>query len=53
MTFDYGLPAEVFTSNHKGGARQRLGYRRLTIVFHQQLLGSAGADSALSQSDRA
>ena len=28
MTFDYGLPAELFVGKRKGARRQRLGYRR-------------------------
>ncbi len=28
MTFDYGLPAELFTARRKGRPRQRVGYRR-------------------------
>jgi hypothetical protein len=32
MTFDYGLPAELFMSKHKRGARQRLGYRRFATA---------------------
>jgi hypothetical protein len=33
MTFDYGLPAELFMSKHKrGAARQRLGYRRFATA---------------------
>jgi hypothetical protein len=28
MTFDYCVPAELFVGKHKGGRRQRLGYRR-------------------------
>jgi hypothetical protein len=28
MKFDYGSPAELFMAKRKGGARQRLGYRR-------------------------
>jgi hypothetical protein len=32
MTFDYGLPAELFMSKRKGGARQRLGYRRFATA---------------------
>ena len=28
MTFDYCLPAELFTPKCKGGPRQRLGHRR-------------------------
>ena len=32
MTFDYGLPAELFMLKRKGGARQRLGYRRFATA---------------------
>lgn len=32
MTFDYGLPAELFMSKRKGGVRQRLGYRRFATA---------------------
>jgi hypothetical protein len=32
MTFDYGLPAELFMSKHKVRARQRLGYRRFATA---------------------
>ena len=32
MTFDYGLPAELFTAKRKGGPRQRLGYRRFATA---------------------
>jgi hypothetical protein len=28
MSFDYGVPAELFMGKRKGGPRQRLGYRR-------------------------
>jgi len=28
MTFNYGLPAELFTATRKGGSRRRTGYRR-------------------------
>ena len=32
MTFDYELPAELFTAKRKGGARSRLGYRRFATA---------------------
>ena len=32
MTFDYGLPAELFMAKRKGAARQRLGYRRFATA---------------------
>ena len=32
MTFDYGLPAELFTAKRKGRPRQRLGYRRFATA---------------------
>jgi hypothetical protein len=32
MTFDYELPAELFTTKHKRGARSRLGYRRFATA---------------------
>lgn len=32
MTFDYGLPAELFMGKRKGGPRQRLGYRRFATA---------------------
>jgi len=32
MRFDYGLPAELFMGKRKGGARQRLGYRRFATA---------------------
>jgi len=32
MTFDYGLPAELFTARRKGAARSRLGYRRFATA---------------------
>jgi len=32
MTFDYGLPAELFMSKRNGGARQRLRYRRFATA---------------------
>jgi hypothetical protein len=32
MTFDFGLPAELFMAKRKGGARQRLGYRRFATA---------------------
>jgi hypothetical protein len=32
MTFDYELPAELFTTKPKGGARSRLGYRRFATA---------------------
>ncbi len=32
MTFDYGLPAELFMSKRKVGGRQRLGYRRFATA---------------------
>jgi hypothetical protein len=32
MTFDYELPAELFTARRKGAARSRLGYRRFATA---------------------
>ena len=32
MTFDYGLPAELFMAKRKGRPRQRLGYRRFATA---------------------
>ncbi|MGB7133324.1 MAG: hypothetical protein WBD59_21110 [Candidatus Sulfotelmatobacter sp.] len=32
MTFDYGLPAELFMGKRKGGSQQRLGYRRFATA---------------------
>jgi hypothetical protein len=32
MTFDYELPAELFTAKRKRGARSRLGYRRFATA---------------------
>lgn len=32
MTFDYGLPADLFVGTRKRGARQRLGYRRFATA---------------------
>ena len=32
MTFDYRAPAELFLGKRKGGARQRLGYRRFATA---------------------
>ena len=32
MTFDYSLPAELFTAKRKGGPRQQLGYRRFATA---------------------
>jgi hypothetical protein len=32
MTFDYGLPAEIFTATGKRGPRHRLGYRRFATA---------------------
>jgi hypothetical protein len=32
MSFDYGLPAELFMGKRKGGPRQRLGYRRFATA---------------------
>jgi hypothetical protein len=32
MTFDYELPAELFTAKRKGAARSRLGYRRFATA---------------------
>ena len=32
VTFDYGIPAELFMSKPKGGARQPLRYRRFTTA---------------------
>jgi hypothetical protein len=32
MTFDYELPAELFTTKRKGGPRSRLGYRRFATA---------------------
>jgi hypothetical protein len=32
MTFDYELPAELFTAKRKGGARSRLGHRRFATA---------------------
>ena len=32
MTFDYGLPAELFVAKRKGRARQRVGYRRFATA---------------------
>jgi hypothetical protein len=32
MAFDYRSPAELFTAKRKGGARQRLGYRRFATA---------------------
>ncbi len=32
MTFDYGLPAELFMAKRKGGARSRLISRRFTTA---------------------
>jgi hypothetical protein len=32
MTFDYGLPAELFMARPKGRPRQRLGYRRFATA---------------------
>jgi hypothetical protein len=32
MTFDYELPAEVFMTKRKRGARSRLGYRRFATA---------------------
>jgi len=32
MTFDYGLPAELFMAKRKGRPRQQLGYRRFATA---------------------
>ncbi len=32
MTFDFGLPAELFMAKRRGGPRQRLGYRRFATA---------------------
>ena len=32
MTFDYGLPAELFMAKRKGRTRQRVGYRRFATA---------------------
>jgi hypothetical protein len=32
MSFDYGVPAELFMGKRKGGPRQRLGYRRFATA---------------------
>jgi hypothetical protein len=32
MTFDYGVPAELFMGKRKGSPRQRLGYRRFATA---------------------
>jgi hypothetical protein len=32
MTFDYSSPAELFMAKRRGGARQRLGYRRFATA---------------------
>jgi hypothetical protein len=32
MTFNYGLPAELFTATRKGGPRRRTGYRRFATA---------------------
>jgi hypothetical protein len=32
MTFDYELPAELFTAKRKRGARSGLGYRRFATA---------------------
>ncbi len=32
MTFDYGLPAELFMAKRKGGTRSRLGKRRFATA---------------------
>jgi hypothetical protein len=51
MTFDYGLPAELFMGKRKGGLRQRLGYRRFPsaaeairfVVEDYSAVGTLGA----------
>jgi hypothetical protein len=32
VTFDYGIPAELFMAKRKGGPRQRLHYRRFATA---------------------
>ena len=32
VTFDYGIPAELFMGQHTGRPRQRLGYRRFATA---------------------
>ena len=32
VTFDYGIPAELFMGKHSGRPRQRLGYRRFATA---------------------
>ena len=41
MTFDYGLPAEIFMTKRKGGVRSRLISRRFATAAEAQFEPSA------------